>query len=159
MKILILYSSKTGTTEKCARLLSKYLKSENSVVDLAKAGEVNPNEFDGIILGSCIRVGRIPGNVKKFVEKNLELLKKKRLGVFFCMGETQDRFEEYLSNNFSKDFLDSCVAKGYFGGEFNFDKMGFIVRKVIKKMSEGREYPSIKVENIRKFAEDFERGS
>ncbi|AKI97691.1 flavodoxin domain-containing protein [Kosmotoga pacifica] len=156
MKVLILYSSKTGTTEKCARILSECLGSESSVVNLANAGRVDLSKFDGVILGSYIRVSKAPRKVRNFVEKNLELLKKKRLGVFLCMGETPDRFEEFLSNNFSKDFLDSCYVKGYFGGEFNFKKMGFLTRKVVQKISEGRELPFVREENIEKFAKDFE---
>ena len=155
MKTLIIYTSKTGTTEKCAKKLSAALKSETRLLNLRDAAKENLGAYDAIIFGSYIHIGKVPSKLQKFIGKHPELMEKK-LGLFLCMGDTAEKLDEYLANNFNERFLNHCSVKGYFGGEFNFEKMGFVIRKMIKKMSEGKELPSVKVENIESFARKFE---
>jgi len=100
MKILIVYFSRTGTTKKIAQELSEkleadseelidpvnyagpigYLKAGRSAAkgDLAKIKELKykPDNYDLIILGTPVWVGRMAPAVKTFVHKNKESFKQ-----------------------------------------------------------------------------------
>lgn len=157
MKNLIVYSSRLGTAEKCALKLKSYFKNETTIVNL-KSGEV-PDLllFDNIVIGGSIRIGKVQKEVIEFCQNNLDSLKKKTIGIFLCMGENEDKFDEYLKSNFSQDFLGIVSVKGFFGGEFNYSKMNFLLRAMIRRMSRDKEEPKLKDENIKKFVEDLEK--
>ncbi|OAA29431.1 flavodoxin [Kosmotoga arenicorallina S304] len=155
MKTLIIYTSKTGTTEKCAKKLAENLKSETQLMSLKNAAKEDIKGYDAVIIGSYIHASHVPGKLKRFIKKHPELLQKK-LGLFLCMADVEEKFDEYLTLNFPGEFLNHCSVKGYFGGEFNFEKMNLVTRKIIQKMAEGKEMPSLKEENIVKFAKEFE---
>jgi menaquinone-dependent protoporphyrinogen oxidase len=154
MSTLIVYTSKTGTTEKCAKKLSESLGNDVRLIDLKNANKEILDNYDSIILGGHIRAGKAPSKLKKFIEKHPEIMKKK-LGIFLCFADVSEKLDDYLSKNFSEQFLKNCNIKGHFGGEFHFDRMNFMIRKIIKKMSEGKPEPKIKEENIEKFAREF----
>ncbi|MGC9384523.1 MAG: flavodoxin domain-containing protein [Kosmotogaceae bacterium] len=154
MKTLMVYTSKTGTTEKCAKKLSKLLKNDVKLVDLKNAEKESIDNYDAIILGGYIHAGKAPSKLKKYIKKHPELTKKK-LGIFLCFADVSEKLDEYLAKNFDEEFLKNCDVKGHFGGEFHFDKMNFMIRKIIKKMSEGHPEPKVKEENIEKFAREF----
>ncbi|TYB91341.1 MAG: flavodoxin [Kosmotoga sp.] len=154
MSTLIIYSSKTGTTEKCAKKLSRLLENDAKLINLNNAKSENLANYDSVILGGNIRAGKAPSKLKKFVHKHPEL-KKKKLGIFLCFADVSEKLDEYLAKNFDEEFLKNCDVKGHFGGVFHFDRMNFIIRKIVKKISEGHPEPKIKEENIEKFAKDF----
>lgn len=150
----MVYTSKTGTTEKCAKKLSKSLKNDVKLINLKNAEKESIDNYDAIIFGGYNHAGKAPSKLKKYIKKHPELTKKK-LGIFLCFADVSEKLDEYLAKNFDKAFLKNCDVKGHFGGEFHFDRMNFMIRKIIKKMSEGKPVPKIKVENIEKFAREF----
>jgi menaquinone-dependent protoporphyrinogen oxidase len=154
MNILIVYTSKTGTTEKCAKKLSESLGNDVRLIKLKDAKGENLASYDAVILGGNIRAGKAPSKLKKYIKKNPELTNKK-LGIFLCFADVSEKLDNYLSKNFSEQFLKSCNIKGHFGGEFNFEKMNFLVTKIIKKIAGDNPPPKIKEENIEKFAREF----
>jgi menaquinone-dependent protoporphyrinogen oxidase len=139
----MVYTSKTGTTEKCAKKLSKLLKNNVKLIDLKNAEKENIDNYDAVILGGYIHAGKAPSKLKKYIKKHPELLKKK-LGIFLSFADVSEKLDEYLANNFDEEFLKNCDVKGHFGGEFNFEKM-----------SGDNPPPKIKEENIEKFAREF----
>ncbi len=84
MKTLIVYASKTGTTEKCAKEINRQLK-DSKIVNISYQNEQIKN-YDLIIIGSPIRMGRIDKKIKKFLLNNIEILKLKTVAYFICCG-------------------------------------------------------------------------
>ena len=88
MKTLIIYASKTGTTEKCAGILGQNLKN-STIINLATIQNESIDKYDLIIIGSPIRMGMIDKRVKKFISKNFNYSKKilynfyKKLFIFY----------------------------------------------------------------------------
>ena len=156
MKTAIIYSTWSGTVEKCASEISKKLSEEPEIINIKKDPSPKLKEFDAVIVGASIRIGKANKEITEFVRRNLEDLKSKRLGVFLCMGSGEENFEEYLSQNFPKEFLDKCKTKGFFGGEFNLERLGFLSRMMLKTASKGKPQPHIVSSNIDKFVKDFE---
>ncbi|MGC9322800.1 MAG: flavodoxin domain-containing protein [Kosmotogaceae bacterium] len=156
MKTAIIYATRSGTAEKCSEKLSEMLAGESAVINIKKVSSPDLSGYDAVIVGSSIRIGKVHKEISEFVQKNLETLKEKRLGVFLCMGAGEENFSEYLSMNFPKEFLDKCKAKGFFGGEFNFERLGFNSKMMLKAASEGKPQPHIIPSNIDRFVRDFE---
>ncbi|MBN2219786.1 MAG: flavodoxin domain-containing protein [Kosmotogaceae bacterium] len=156
MKTAIIYSTRSGTAEKCSEKLSKMLSGESVVINIKKVSSPDLSEYDAVIVGASIRIGKVQKEITEFVQKNLETLKEKRLGVFLCMGAGEESFSDYLSQNFPKEFLDKCTAKGFFGGEFNLERLGFLSRMMLKAASKGKPQPHVIPENIDRFVKDFE---
>lgn len=71
MKIVVLYDSKTGNTEKMARAIAEGA-GELAQVDIKKMGEAFPltimAEADGLIFGSPVYYADISNNMKDFLE-------------------------------------------------------------------------------------------
>lgn len=152
MNTLIAYASNAGTTEKCVLKLKDLIKGEITLINLEKEKIQNLDIFDNIILGGSIRVGKVQKSVKKFAKKNLVELLNKKVGIFLCMGETESKFESYLTANFSNELLSSVSIRGFFGGEFIYEKMPKFMAKMLKKSAEEKGEPRILEENIAEFA-------
>lgn len=151
MKTVILYATKTGTTEKCANLLAAKLK-DVTVVNLRNA-TLDLNSFDCIIVGGSIRIGALNKYAKKFIEKNKEILKDKRAAYFFCCGATE-QLDVMFSKNISKDLLESAICYDTFGGEMDINKQKGFDKFIVKMVTKNKDskQPEILNDNIEKFA-------
>ncbi|MBN1298131.1 MAG: flavodoxin [Actinobacteria bacterium] len=158
MNILIAYASKYGCTEKCANILSENLKKDGltvTVFDLAGRQKISLEDYGTVLIGGSIMVGKLNPVVKKFCENNLSELLKKKIGLFICAA-AEELAEKEMADNFPKELLNMASAKGYFGYEYNFEKMNFAIRAIIKKMSKVENSVSNILEgNIKEFAENL----
>lgn len=140
MKTLIVYASKTGTTEKCAGTVAQNLK-DVTIINLASQNE-DISKYDLIIVGTPIRMGMIHKKVKRFISKNVEVLKTKKVAYFICCGFSEN-YKQYFEQNIPKVLLDKAIIYDTFGGEMDitkqkgFDK--FITKMVSKNMDESKE--------------------
>jgi menaquinone-dependent protoporphyrinogen oxidase len=135
VKTAIVYMTKHGCTEKAARILNEKLAGEVKAFDLKSDGEPDLSAYDTVIIGGSIHAGKIQGRLKNFMEMRREELLTKRLGLYLCCmfeGETaQKQFEEA----YPPELRDHASAAGLFGGEFDFSKMNFFERKIVKKVA------------------------
>lgn len=95
-KVLVVYASDFGNTEKMARAVAKGAESVSGVqVVVKKAEEVSADDMtgsDGVVLGSPVHMGSVDWRVKKFIDtvcsglwmKNL--MNGKVAGVFVSGG-------------------------------------------------------------------------
>ena len=61
-----------------------------------------------------------------------------------------------LNQNFPSELLEVAEAKGHFGGEFIFDKMNFMEKLIVKKVSKiTSNMSNILEDNIYKFAQEI----
>lgn len=153
MKTLIIYASKTGTTEKCAKEINRQLKDSKMVNILEQNEDIN--KYDLIIVGTPIRMGMVDKRIKKFLISNIEPLISKKVAYFICCGFNEN-WKQYYEQNFPKELLDNAIVYDTFGGEMSmerqkgFDK--FIVKMVSKNMDKDKEV-KILDKNINKFIE------
>lgn len=154
MRTLIVYASKTGTTERCAGILGQNLK-DVTIINLTATQNEDINKYDLIIIGSPIRMGMIDKKVKDFISKNSKLLKNKKVAYFICCGFSEN-WKQYYEQNFPKELLDNAITYESFGGEMNLEKQKgfdrFIVKMVSKNMPQDKEVKILN-ENINRFIE------
>ena len=154
MNTLIVYSSKYGCTEKCAKLLSKELKDEVDLINLKETKEIDISKYGKVIIGGSIYIGKIQKEVTEFSTKYLDKLKGKRIGLFICGMQENDVIQSEIEQNFPPELIKIAVAKECFGGEFILDKMSFMDKMIVKKVSKVTSNKSnILEDNIHKFAQ------
>lgn len=154
MSTLIVFASKHGCTEKCANLLSKELKDKVDIVNLKTSKDVSISQYDKVIIGGSIYIGKIQKEVTAFCSKNLENLKGKKIGLFICAGmKEEDEINKKISEVFPSELLEVAVVKKHLGGEYYFDKMNFFERFIVKKIAKVSSSQSdILKDNISSFA-------
>lgn len=135
MKALIIYMSTHGTTEKIVDRLSTLLGYNTStIVNLKNQKAPSLDNFDTVIIGGSVHAGKIQRKVRKYCESNLNELLEKKLGLFMCYMDTENEKQEF-ENSFPNVLIEHAKAKGFFGGEFLFEKMNFIEKVLAKKVS------------------------
>ncbi|MBA1334923.1 MAG: Flavodoxin [Firmicutes bacterium] len=154
MKTLIAYASKYGCTERCASMLSEKLTGEVDLYNLKGARAVDLSQYDKVIIGGSIYMGRIQKEVSEFCSKNLSRLMDKKTGFFICCMREGDIAETELNTSFPQELLSNAVAKEYFGGEFIFKKMNALDRFIVKKVSKtDKDISNILEDNINRFSQ------
>lgn len=88
-KILIVYYSRAGNTEKLAKAVAEGVQEGGGDPTLKRVDEVDINElpeFDGIIAGSPVYFGTMAAELKKFFDESIVVRKKmfNKVGAAFA---------------------------------------------------------------------------
>ena len=135
MKTLIVYKSHHGSTEKAAAYLQQRLGTElTDVIELKNGLPQNFDEYEKILIGGSIHAGHIQRKIKKFCEKYLPELLNKKVGLFMCFMDMAQGAQEF-DEAYPEELRNHAIAKGLFGGEYLFDKMNFIERFLVRKIT------------------------
>ncbi|EOD00135.1 flavodoxin family protein [Caldisalinibacter kiritimatiensis] len=100
MKILLIYSSKTGNTKKVAEGIYKILP-EGSVLAPVE-DNVNPEEFDLIIIGFWVDKGIADEKARKYMKN----IKGKKIGLFGTLGAYPDSEHAKKSMRRTKEIVE-----------------------------------------------------
>ena len=158
MKTLIVYATQHGCTESCAIKLQHQLDSDVELISIKKQKPGNLDDYQTIIVGGSIHAGQIQRKIKKFCKENLDTLKQKKLGLFLCCMEEGEKAQKQFQDAFSPELIQHATATGIFGGEFNFEKMNFIEKAIIKKIAKIEKSVSrIDETSIGEFARQIKR--
>jgi menaquinone-dependent protoporphyrinogen oxidase len=164
MSTLIIYASKYGCTERCAKSLAAKLSGKVDLVNIKKGQAPDISKYDVIIVGGSIYVGQIQKSIKEFCINDLSTLKEKKVGLFICCGFAENT-EQHMANAFPRELLEVAVTKECFGGELNIEKMKFfdkLLTKMITKATNKSDSkaksapPKILTDNITKLAKAIE---
>lgn len=157
MKTAIVYISKHGTTQKVANQIAEKLKvPKENIFNLRENRDPDIGSFDRVIVGGSIHAGMIQKRVKDFCERNLTSLLMKETGLFMS-AMNKDQFKEEFNNAFPEKLRDHSKAVAFSGGEFLFEKMNFLEKAIVKKVSKiDKTFSDINQEEIEKFAKIFQ---
>ncbi|SMC64554.1 flavodoxin domain-containing protein [Papillibacter cinnamivorans] len=157
MSTLIAYATKHGFTKQCAERLASKLEGKTDLCDLSVRCP-DPASYDKVIVGASVYAGKLRSPAAKFCREYLETLKGKKLGLFICgMGEGEYA-EKQIASSYPKDLLSAAVVKDCLGGEFNFDKMNFLERSIIRKISGSSQNTiNLREEAVSRFADAMNR--
>jgi menaquinone-dependent protoporphyrinogen oxidase len=143
--VLILYSTRYGATESTSGEITKVLQGEGlevKVVNAKKEQITDVSPFDLIIVGSGMQMGKWTGETENFLNQFQKELANKKLAIFVSSAaqallENEKKTEEIEKNK--KQNLDDKAAKFNlnpismitFGGVWDFNKMNFVLRKML----------------------------
>lgn len=159
MNVLIAYAGKTGTTEKCAKIL-KALIGDAALCDLTKE-KPDLSEYNCVVVGGSIRMGQLHKAARNFIQKNEETLKRKRCGFFIC-NCFPEQSRSYMEQNIPEELLKKAVVAESFGGELVLEDqkgMDQLITKLVAKRGTQRQKTQTHTssEAMNKFAEKLEQ--
>jgi menaquinone-dependent protoporphyrinogen oxidase len=158
MKTLITYSTTHGCTGKIVNELASQFEGDITVVDLKNNPNPDLKDYQRVIIGGSIHAGQIQKRVKSFCINSLEELKQKELGLFIACMEQGTTAQQQLENAYPSELLEHAKSAAYFGGEFDFEKMNFIEKLIVKKVAKiNRSTSIVNNEAIRKFSKRMDR--
>lgn len=151
MNTLIIYASKHGTAEKCARELSAKLTGKVDICNIKGGNIPELSQYERVIIGGSIYAGRIQKEVSDFCTNNLNILKQKKVGLYLCCINKKEA-ETQIKNVYPKELIDTASAVENFGGEFKFKEMNFMERAITKMVSKAlaKEDPSLPAVDMKK---------
>jgi len=145
LKVLIAYGTRYGATAGTSEEISRILREKNFNVKITdvKAEKIRDiTEYDLIIVGSGMRMGKWVSEAEDFLEKFQKELNQKKLAIFVSsmrtfaekLGKTQEE-GACSAQETTEKILTECnlkpISVGIFGGVINYNKMGFFERKMM----------------------------
>ncbi len=169
MKILVAYSSKSGTTRECAEKLASLLPPDRVALSDIEKESPNLQEFGTVIVGGYVRMGKMGKAFKRFVSDNETILSEKPHAFFMCSGLVEST-EYYFEKAIPHHLLNSSISNMCFGGELRIKSqkgLDKIIAKIIlssiknhnadEDCDEEQMIPAILPENISRFADEIRR--
>lgn len=177
--VLIVFTSRFGSTDEIAHEIADVLEKrtiQTTVINLRDGSKYPSLEnFDGIIVGSGIKMGRWTKESYNFLKRNNIILNSKVLGVFVSSGEaanpknhTEVR-RKYLERILNLTGVNADM-KEVFGGIFDFSSSSnysFLEKKIVRRLAKSIEGGVIVDDDkkndfrdwkiISKWAKDFSR--
>ena len=154
MKGIIIYATKYGCTEKAVKLLQSRIPDGMKAVNVAKEKAPDLSLFDTVIIGGPIYIGKMYKVLSDYMQKNCDVLKRKRLALFICAGEEDPAIiEKQFASVFPEELYRHAVIREAFGGELNLDGLDFgtkLMLRIVKGIKEG--YSRLSESKIEKFA-------
>ena len=159
MKTLIAYASRTGASEKCARMLAERIP-DSTLCDLCRE-KPDPNAYEQVIVGGGVHMGALHVDARQYLDGCKPVLLQKRLGLYLCAGFAE-KAGEIFANNVDPELRAHAVACECFGGEIDMSKLRVFDRLITKmalrsfKDAEGRAaMPRLLPERVEAFAAKF----
>jgi menaquinone-dependent protoporphyrinogen oxidase len=167
-KVLILYGTRYGTTKEVSKEIEKIIKEMGNNVESYNLEECKPKEippiqdYDGVLIGSGIKIKRWTKGVKKFVQKRKsELIESQsKLGFYVCCGEAAKKSDiskavnNYITSKLEKVGVQPALIDA-FGGCYDLTEnspISGMMRKIvigIMKSEQGIENPDGKKHDFR----------
>jgi menaquinone-dependent protoporphyrinogen oxidase len=134
-RILVAFASRTGTTHDIAEAVGRELRSAGASVDIAELKEVASVEgYAAVVIGSPIYMGRIEGDVGKFVARHRDALAKLPVAAF-AVGLPSDQKGSTKEDGAEKirAALDPLkpVAATMFAGRLDTARLSFVQRTMV----------------------------
>jgi menaquinone-dependent protoporphyrinogen oxidase len=155
-KVLIAYASGCGSTGGVADAIGQVLCATGASVDVRLVGNVRDlSPYQGVIVGSAIRMGRWLPQAVDFVKQHCDALARVPTAYFaVCLTMKDDTVENrskalaYLDPVHKEAPGVQPTATGLFAGAVDFSKLSFVYRSVLKAKGIGegdfRDWASIK---------------
>jgi NAD(P)H dehydrogenase (quinone) len=118
MKVLIVYDSRSGNTEKMAHAVAEGVKAEGVDVEAKRVDEASVDELpevDGLILGSPVYYGLPSGKIKEFIDASVKYhgrLEGKVGGAFASAGGTHTGAETTIIAMIESLLIHGMVVQG-----------------------------------------------
>ena len=132
-RILVAYTSYTGSTAGVADAIGQQLSGGGRTVDVRRVNEVaDLSSYDAVVVGSAIHSGRWMPEATKFVQDNLGRLHQLPTACFLvCLmlaTGTEDNRRLVATFLEPERKLVKPVAEGRFAGYLWYDKYSFVER-------------------------------
>lgn len=144
-KILILYTTKYGYTERTANRLKAELGQDVRLVNLMKEQAPALDGCDTVILGGSVYYGKVQKQLTAYISRNLEELKHKKLGLFISAGlPDEEKKRQELLAAFPAPLREQAVCADILGDEIAFAKLSWLdklITRTVMGSKTGHSHP------------------
>lgn len=138
--------------------MKNYLGGNVTLVNLKKEPNPSIEPYQRVIVGGSIHAGQIQKRVKEFCNHNLNELRKKELGLFICCMEEGETAGKQFDEAYPEELQRYAKATAIFGGAFDFERMSFLEKMIVKKVAQVKHSTSkVDFEAVRKFTRRMDR--
>ena len=127
-RVLVTYSSRTGSTAEVAEEIGKVLAARGLAVDVRPIKEDPPAEaYQALVIGSPVRMGNWQAEAVDYVKRNQKSLGQIPVAVFTV--HALNTGEDEQSRGYRAAYLDAIrpllkpVAEGYFPGQVDPERL------------------------------------
>ena len=169
MRLLIPYGTTEGQTARISEYVADVIRGhghEADVVDLKGSADPVPDDYDAVIVGASIHMGKHEDYVRDFVKENRDALERLPTAFFSVSLAAHDDMEE------AEGYIEEFVRKtgwrpakvGLFGGALLYTQYGFIKRHLMKKIARDKgnpdtdtshDYVYTEWDGVKHFVEEF----
>lgn len=144
VKILVCYGSRHGSTAEISERIAETLRNRGAQVDLInlkKEKVKDIKDYDLIVIGSGIQMGKWTKEALNYIKKNREILSHKKVAIFVsCMSASQPdqcnkARREYLEN-ITQDYPEiNPISMGLFGGLIDTTRGNFMTKSIMQALA------------------------
>lgn len=143
MKTLILYGSKTGTTELCANKIKEHLtEMEVDLSNIKKSKNIDLSQYDSIVIGTPLYMGQALNSVKNYLDKHDRELMEKKLHFFICGLAVGQEGVDLFQKQIEPKLFTHATQIRQLGGEIHLERLNPLYRWMMKKIL-SKEQPSL----------------
>lgn len=132
--IAIVYASKHGTTETVAKHIAQLLDGNATLINLKETKTPDLTSYSRVVIGGSIYAGNMQPKVKEFCTRYMDVLLQKKVALYMC-AMNEKEYDSEFTNAYPEQLRSHALCTTIAGGEFLFDKMNFIERFLIRKIS------------------------
>jgi menaquinone-dependent protoporphyrinogen oxidase len=148
-KALIVYGTRYGATASTSEVIADTLRRSGldvEVVDAKKQKVQDISEFDLIVVGSGIQMGKWTNKPQDFIKKHQNELSTKKVALFVSCGSANplsegEQKEKEMAEGRRKYLEDKAaelnvnpIALGFFGGCYNFNRMSWFFKRTLSSI-------------------------
>ncbi|TLG73839.1 flavodoxin domain-containing protein [Culicoidibacter larvae] len=154
MDSLIIYGGKYGTTEDCAQKVAAQLDGEVVVSAVKDFSAEDLAAAKRVIVGTSIYAGSLNKEVADLLLSKRDLLLQKDFAFFVCGMRDYEESMNFIRESFDPELLQHAQAYAFLGGQYQFDKMNFFEKQVIKMVTKKEGNPVSGKENVSSLSEE-----
>ena len=138
-RILVAYASPHGSTAEIAQAIGKQLHSAGYSVDVMEFKSVSsPDGYQAVVIGGPFYMGKLVGDVGKFIGKNSDALTKVPVAAF-GVGVTPVGKDPTAVGNATKKLHEALaplkpVAVTIFAGKVDREKLSFFQKFIVGRV-------------------------
>jgi menaquinone-dependent protoporphyrinogen oxidase len=169
MRVLIPYGTTEGQTARISEYIADVIRAhghEAYAVDIKGSSHPKPDDYEAVIVGASIHMGKHEDYVQDFVRENRDTLERVPSAFFSVSLAAHD--EPEVAEGYIEEFVQATGWRpdkvGLFGGALLYTQYGFIKRHLMKKIvrdkgiqdtDTSRDYVYTEWESVRHFVEEF----
>lgn len=172
-KILIVYASKHGQSEKISNVLGKEFSRHGQNIEIWNVDEVSPlakiESYDGIIIGGSVHKSKYSKKLISWTKNHASSLRTKPTAFFsVCLGilqkepEVQKDEDDIMQTFFCKTGWDPTV-KIVFAGAITYSKYNWLLKRIMRSIAKKagtitdirQDYEYTDWNQVRQFANSF----
>lgn len=157
MKTLVAYTSKYGTTRKCAEKIAEQLPAGADLIDLRRVKVRSFDEYDSVVIGGPIYAGKVMSAVPTFCERYRAELLERTIGLFVCCLYEGETALTELDEAYPPWLNAHAVIRRAVGGAIEFARLGVVDRYLASKVAQiSGDIYTVKEEELSSIASTIE---